>query len=95
MQQQDTTADGRGPSVAAQITNSSDGLDLAAVQRISLGPGDIVVVRCDRVMTMTKHEYIKAQMQSVLRAAGHDNQIIIMDGTLSIAVIGGQVSATS
>jgi pyruvate kinase len=65
-----------------------DGVEIEDVRRLSLKPGDIVMLSTERIVPSDEGERIRNEVKSFLRRLGHENEVVFMDGGLTIEVIG-------
>lgn len=61
---------------------------VAEIKRLRLEGGDVVLVRCEDRVSQTTAQRIRDMVQSVLRQAGHDAPVMVLDKGLSIEILG-------
>jgi hypothetical protein len=62
---------------------------ISEINRMTLRPGDIVVIRVSNIPTLDQVERVKAHFRSILDQCGHDKSgLIILGPDTSIEVIG-------
>jgi hypothetical protein len=64
-------------------------LDVAEAERLALGPGDIVVVKCPQVLADWEAEELGSRIRTVIPA---EVRLIVLDGGLDITVIKAEYS---
>lgn len=65
-----------------------DGVEIGEVRRLSLKPGDIVMISTERILPAEEGERIRNEVKSFLKRLGHDNEVVFMDGGLRVEVVG-------
>lgn len=57
---------------------------LGDVQRLTLGPDDVLVISCDHPISVSVLEHIKTVVQDVL---GTERKVLVIDSTLKLGVL--------
>ena len=65
-----------------------DGVEIEEVRRLSLKPGDIVMLSTERILRTSEGERIRIEMKSFLKRLGYENEVVILDGGLRVEVVG-------
>lgn len=65
-----------------------DGVEIEEVRRLSLKPGDIVMLSMERILSPEEGERIRNEVKSFLKRLGYENEVVFMDGGVRIEVIG-------
>lgn len=62
---------------------------IAAIKRLRLEGGDVVIVRCEDRISKDAAEQIRHMVAGTLQQAGHSVPVMVLDKGLSIELLGG------
>jgi pyruvate kinase len=62
-------------------------MELKEIKTIKLEKGEILVVRCKDEINKATYQYLKRAAIEILKDAGYDNEVMILDGNIELEKI--------
>jgi hypothetical protein len=57
------------------------------VRRVTISEGDIVLIRCEDILTNTAVERIQAKVKAIFNSVGHNPPVFVLDRGLALEII--------